>query len=807
MNKSFLIVVLLFMTAAGGLTADVIRVPVDQPTIQAGIDAAMDGDTVLVAEGYYYGPGNRDIDFNGKAILVTSETGREYCIIDCEKSGRGFYFHHAEYEDSILRGFTIRHGYADYGGGISCWGSFPTIVDCKIIGCEAAVDGGGIHFRNSAATVDKTIIAGNRVDRDSITDGAGGIYCDSSSPEISNSIIWANYGVNGGGVHCAGRSSPIFINCLISSNAAFYMDWYYYEYHYGGWGGAFYAEHPESAPVLKNCTLTWNDAYSMVAFDCDEGTITNSILWNTYVSEISGNPSVTFCDVEGGYDGEGNFDTDPLFCSSYDYEPTGDSFLSQTEAGQSEQSPCVDAGSASAESFDLDIRSTRTDFVPDAGAVDLGYHYLEQIEEPNTRIVFGPDYQWVNSPVLIFIYTGEDDIDPPSDLDFSYLVDEEGWSEFSSSTTTVISTSELTITQDPQHYFRVRCRDTDGNIDPIPSVFRFFLGERTPDHWAGIVTGPGPGPHNPPLVRTSQAEWLAYGVLKYGVNVACANLDGDGLDEVITGAGPGPPFGPHVRGWTLDGQPVPGVSFMAYGTNHFGVNVASGDIDADGLDEIITGAGPGAVFGPHVRGWNYDGSGSITAMSGVNYFAYGTPKWGVNVTAGDVDGDGFDEIITGAGPGAVYGPHIRGWNCDGVGPVTPIPEISFFAYNTLKWGVNAACGDLDGDGDAEIISGAGPGGTFGAHVRAWDFDGTQITPMKGVSFFAYDSLFGVRVAAGDVDGDGIDEILTVTGPSLDQHADIRVWSVNDGIVTRDHSFRAYDEWMTHGGSVAGGNLN
>ncbi len=86
---------------------------------------------------------------------------------------------------------------------------------------------------------------------------------------------------------------------------------------------------------------------------------------------------------------------------------------------------------------------------------------------------------------------------------------------------------------------------------------------------------------------------------------------------------------------------------------------------ADGFDEIITGAGPGAVFGPHVRGWNYDGTPGVTPVPGVSYFAYGTPKWGVNVSAGDIDGDGYDEIVTGAGPGAVYGPHVRGWNVDG----------------------------------------------------------------------------------------------------------------------------------------------
>ena len=74
--------------------AATIRVPADQPTIQAGIDAAVDGDTVLVADGTYTGEGNQDIDFKGKAITVQSENGAENCIIDCEDySVRGFYLY------------------------------------------------------------------------------------------------------------------------------------------------------------------------------------------------------------------------------------------------------------------------------------------------------------------------------------------------------------------------------------------------------------------------------------------------------------------------------------------------------------------------------------------------------------------------------------------------------------------------------------------------------------------------------------------------------------------------------------------
>jgi len=330
-----------------------------------------------------------------------------------------------------------------------------------------------------------------------------------------------------------------------------------------------------------------------------------------------------------------------------------------------------------------------------------------------------------------------------------------------------------------------------------------------------LVAGPGPGPDNPPLVRvfppeedaTHLAEFTAYGATGYGVNVTAGDLNGDGLDELLTGAGPGAVYGPHVRGFTAFGTALPGLSFFAYGTHKWGVNVAAGDLDGDGRDEILTGAGPGAVFGPHVRAFSWDGVSSVSPLSDVSYFAYGTLKWGVNVAAGDIDGDGRDEIVTGAGPGAIFGPHVRGWNVDG-GTAGPMSTVSFLAYGTNKFGVNVTCGDVDGDGVDEIITAPGPSGLFSAHLRGWNYDGSSLEALPGLSFFAWgtgEALYGARVSAkADFDDDGRDELVVGGGPDPAIGSPVAVFRYDGASVSRWFGLTAFDSGVTRGATVAAG---
>ena len=299
--------------------------------------------------------------------------------------------------------------------------------------------------------------------------------------------------------------------------------------------------------------------------------------------------------------------------------------------------------------------------------------------------------------------------------------------------------------------------DASAATDPLGDTW-----ELTPYH--DYVTGAGPVPASPNEVRVydstscgaATATFLAYGAGQFGVNVGGGKLDG-ARGDVLTAPGPGGSLGPQVRGWTRTGSPLAKVNFYAYGTLRYGANVNGEGIDADAFDEIGTGPGPGAVFGPHVRGWNFDGA-SIAPMQKVNFYAYSTLKYGVNLGSGDLEDDGFDELLTGPGPGVVFAPTIRGWNLDGQG-LTSIANVNFNAGSSPSLGSLVSGGDIDADRFAEIVSMP----SLGCEAVLFDYDGTLVAPLG--SIYAFPGGSQCHCASGSVGGEGRDDVIVGEGPT------------------------------------------
>ena len=256
--------------------AKIITVDDDGPanfnTIQAAIDDANNGDVVEIQPGRYTGPGNRDIDYNGKAITVRSTYPNDpnvvaATIIDCNgteiEPHRGFYFHNVEGPNSILAGITITNGmgaiedfYSGFGtylssigGAILCTGSSPKIMSCSILGNEAFSYGGGICFSNS----DNAIMINCEL-RGNLAERGGAIFAIDSSPIVDRCIFTSNssgrpWRDNFGAGMYNFDSSPLLIDCTFYGNLASRR---------GGYGGGMY--NYQSGTTLVNCTFAENSA-------------------------------------------------------------------------------------------------------------------------------------------------------------------------------------------------------------------------------------------------------------------------------------------------------------------------------------------------------------------------------------------------------------------------------------------------------------------------------------------------------------------------------------------------------------------
>jgi predicted outer membrane repeat protein len=267
MTRLTIVLIALVAFARVSVMATIIAIPSDYAAIQQGIDVAVDDDTVLVQPGTYV----ENLNFGGKNIVVASlyltTSDRSYVsstIIDGSDANSVVLFENGETSAAVIEGFTLRNGHAQFGGGVSVsQGPTPSILFNIIENNIADQSGGGISCWSDAhATI------------------TGNLIIDNSAAQF------------GGGILCSTNCNAIILGNTILNNSA------------GSDGGGI---------------LSWQS----------NPTSTNTIYWDNNVgggnNEISGTGSVTYCDVEGGWTGEGNIDCDPDFCDplfgNYNLDP------------------------------------------------------------------------------------------------------------------------------------------------------------------------------------------------------------------------------------------------------------------------------------------------------------------------------------------------------------------------------------------------------------------------------------------------------------------------------------------------------
>jgi parallel beta-helix repeat protein len=282
----------------------IIHVPGDQPTIQAGIGAAADGDFVLVAPGTYY----ENLNFEGKAITVASSQGPRVTIVNGQSLGAVVTFASGEGRGSVLKGFTLQHGSSSFdGGGIAIGSSSPTIGRNIITGNLACNGGGGIGIGFGSPLINGNLITGNgqasagasRSEGPPVRRSTGNVIAGNSwssasgggislfasgPPRIENNIIRGNSGYgSGGGMWMVNQSDATLVQDLVVGNSA-------------AVGGGIYWLVPsgDRGPFVVNNTIAYNSSPRGPDLWAN-GFQSQAQIWNNIVVGFPGE-TPTYCD-------------------------------------------------------------------------------------------------------------------------------------------------------------------------------------------------------------------------------------------------------------------------------------------------------------------------------------------------------------------------------------------------------------------------------------------------------------------------------------------------------------------------------
>jgi hypothetical protein len=230
-------------------------------TIQGALDAATSGDIIRVADGTYTGTGNKNLDYNGKALMLYGANGASNCIIDCENSGRGAGFADGEDRRTVLSGIGIHNGGSQSysGGGLRCVGASPTILRCHAVTCGAD----GMYFGDSSALVlGCTVMNGSGTGikifratpmiEDCVIDNNGvwGLYVDNSFDDTDTIVRRCSVtGNSGGGIYWDSPTLPVVLeDCDVMANG---------QSVYGRYGSGFFVE--SGGGDIRNCRFSNNE--------------------------------------------------------------------------------------------------------------------------------------------------------------------------------------------------------------------------------------------------------------------------------------------------------------------------------------------------------------------------------------------------------------------------------------------------------------------------------------------------------------------------------------------------------------------
>jgi hypothetical protein len=351
--------------------ATIINIPDDYPTIQQGIDASTDGDTVLVQPGTYV----ENINFNGHTIVLGSlflTTGDtvyiSQTIVDGNHDDTAITIEDINLGTASLIGLTIMRGSGIDGGAIHCQNSSLSIAYCRLFDNSGYAKGGGICIINSTVSIEGCKVLWNcvypaRYGYESI---GGGIYCGNSEVLIAHNIIENNIAVStpmmhqsgeGGGIYCKDSSLVTIVGNSINNNWAGNRGVGVYcsdsdilisgnvisgNYSYfGDWGGGVISTGCNT--VIINNAIMANEVLGSGGGvrSSDNGRIVNNVIRENLPDQIAGSGvSASYCNIQGGWEGEGNIDTDPLFRDP----ENGDFHLMSIACGDPYDSPCIDAG-------------------------------------------------------------------------------------------------------------------------------------------------------------------------------------------------------------------------------------------------------------------------------------------------------------------------------------------------------------------------------------------------------------------------------------------------------------------------------